>query len=96
MSDEPLVRERVIGSTGTFRGKRRRNGRACGRHYLWSAICATRSKGTRGPAVGYGPHRTIYHAGQTGIDAIGKVAEGFRAQGTQGADAFASPGVEVD
>jgi hypothetical protein len=47
---------------------------------LRSAICATRSKGTRGPAVGYGPHRTIYFAGQIRIDAIGKVAEGFRAQ----------------
>src|SRR5262249_50834155 len=29
-----------------------RNGRACGRQYLRSAICATRSKGPRGPAVG--------------------------------------------
>jgi len=30
----------------------------------------------------YGAHRTIYLAGQTGIDANGKVAEGFRrAQG---------------
>jgi hypothetical protein len=54
-----------IGNTGTFPGKPRRNGRACGRQYLRSAICATRSKGTRGPAVGYGPHRTIYLAGQT-------------------------------
>src|SRR6266404_72572 len=33
-----------IGNTGTFRGKPRRNGRACGRQYLRSAICATRSK----------------------------------------------------
>jgi hypothetical protein len=32
---------------------------------------------------GYGPHRTIYLAGQTGIDAIGKVAEGFRTQAAQ-------------
>jgi hypothetical protein len=62
---------------GTFRGKPRRNGRACGRQYLRSAICATRSNGPRGPAVGYGPHRTIYLAG---IDANGNVAEGFRAQ----------------
>jgi hypothetical protein len=68
------------GNTATTLAKRRRNGRACGRQYLWSAICATQSKGTRGPAVGHGPHRTIYLAGQTGIDAIGKVAEGFRAQ----------------
>jgi enamine deaminase RidA (YjgF/YER057c/UK114 family) len=30
-----------------------------------------------------GPHRTIYLAGQTGIDANGKVAEGFRAQAVQ-------------
>lgn len=30
-----------------------------------------------------GPHRTIYLAGQTGIDATGKVAEGFRAQAVQ-------------
>ena len=51
--------------------KPRRNGRACGRQYLRSAICATRSKGPRGPEVGYGPHRTIY---LTGIDANGKVA----------------------
>jgi hypothetical protein len=36
-----------------------------------------RSKGPRS-AAGYGPHRTIY---LTGIDATGKVAEGFRAQG---------------
>ena len=78
---------------GTFRGKPRRNGRACGRQYLRSAICAARSKGPRGPATGYGPHRTIY---LTGIDANGKVAEGFRAQGVQGADAFASPGAEID
>jgi enamine deaminase RidA (YjgF/YER057c/UK114 family) len=30
-----------------------------------------------------GPHRTIYLAGQTGVDATGKVAEGFRAQMVQ-------------
>jgi enamine deaminase RidA (YjgF/YER057c/UK114 family) len=30
-----------------------------------------------------GPHRTIYLAGQTGVDATGKVAEGFRAQAVQ-------------
>src|SRR6266446_3796959 len=52
--------------------------------YLWSAICAIRSKDPFGPAVGYGPHRTIYLAGQTGIDANGKVAEGFHAQAVQG------------
>src|SRR5260221_8491800 len=40
-----------IGNTGTFRWKPRRNGRACGRQYLCSAICATRSKGPRGPAI---------------------------------------------
>src|SRR5262249_29148738 len=44
-------------------GLRRWNGHACGRQYLRSAICATRSKGPRGPAVGYGPHRTIYLTG---------------------------------
>jgi enamine deaminase RidA (YjgF/YER057c/UK114 family) len=27
-----------------------------------------------------GPHRTVYLAGQTGVDATGKIAEGFRAQ----------------
>jgi enamine deaminase RidA (YjgF/YER057c/UK114 family) len=27
-----------------------------------------------------GPHRTVYLAGQTGVDASGKVADGFRAQ----------------
>ena len=32
-----------IGNTGTFPGKPRRNGRACGRQYLRSAICASRS-----------------------------------------------------
>jgi len=32
-----------IGNTGTFPGKPRRNGRACGRQYLRSAVCATRS-----------------------------------------------------
>ena len=30
-----------------------------------------------------GPHRTIYLAGQTGVDANGKVAEGIRAQTVQ-------------
>jgi enamine deaminase RidA (YjgF/YER057c/UK114 family) len=30
-----------------------------------------------------GPHRTIYLAGQTGVDATGKVSEGFRAQAVQ-------------
>jgi len=30
-----------------------------------------------------GPHRTVYVAGQTGADASGKVAEGFRAQAVQ-------------
>src|SRR5882724_2554072 len=30
-----------------------------------------------------GPHRTVYLAGQTGADAAGKVAEGFRAQAVQ-------------
>jgi hypothetical protein len=33
-----------IGNTGTFRGKPRPNGRACGQHYLRSAICAARFK----------------------------------------------------
>src|SRR6266545_3641268 len=42
-----------IGNTGTFRGKPRRNGRACGRQYLRSGTWAPRSKGPRGPAVGY-------------------------------------------
>jgi hypothetical protein len=45
------------------------------------------------PRPEYGPHRTI---DLNGIDGNGKVAEGFRAQAVQGADAFASPGVEVD
>src|SRR5438094_8538654 len=30
-----------------------------------------------------GPHRTVYIAGQTGADAAGKIAEGFRAQAVQ-------------
>jgi enamine deaminase RidA (YjgF/YER057c/UK114 family) len=30
-----------------------------------------------------GPHRTVYIAGQTGVDASGKVAQGFRAQAVQ-------------
>jgi len=30
-----------------------------------------------------GPHRTVYIAGQTGVDAGGKVAQGFRAQAVQ-------------
>jgi 2-iminobutanoate/2-iminopropanoate deaminase len=30
-----------------------------------------------------GPHRTVYVAGQTGADATGKVADGFRAQAVQ-------------
>jgi hypothetical protein len=72
---------------------------------LRSAICATRSKGPRGPAVGYGPHRTIYLAGQTGIDANGKAAEGFRTQAAQGSELTAlkpygsahfGPGVAMD
>jgi hypothetical protein len=34
-----------IGNTGTIRGKPMRNGRACARRYLRSAICAARSNG---------------------------------------------------
>jgi enamine deaminase RidA (YjgF/YER057c/UK114 family) len=30
-----------------------------------------------------GPHRAVYLAGQTGVDASGKVAQGFRAQAVQ-------------
>ena len=30
-----------------------------------------------------GPHRTVYIAGQTGVPANGKIAEGFRAQAVQ-------------
>ena len=30
-----------------------------------------------------GPHRVVYLAGQTGVDADGKVAQGFRAQAVQ-------------
>ena len=30
-----------------------------------------------------GPHRTVYLAGQTGVDTTGKIAEGFRAQAVQ-------------
>ena len=30
-----------------------------------------------------GPHRVVYLAGQTGADATGKIAEGFRAQAVQ-------------
>jgi enamine deaminase RidA (YjgF/YER057c/UK114 family) len=30
-----------------------------------------------------GPHRVVYFAGQTGVDANGKVAQGFRAQAVQ-------------
>ena len=30
-----------------------------------------------------GPHRTVYFAGQTGADASGKAAQGFRAQAVQ-------------
>jgi 2-iminobutanoate/2-iminopropanoate deaminase len=30
-----------------------------------------------------GPHRTVYIAGQTGVTASGKIAEGFRAQAVQ-------------
>jgi enamine deaminase RidA (YjgF/YER057c/UK114 family) len=30
-----------------------------------------------------GPHRTVYLAGQTGVDATGKPAQGFRAQAVQ-------------
>jgi enamine deaminase RidA (YjgF/YER057c/UK114 family) len=47
-----------------------------------------------------GPHRTVYLAGQTGVDANGKVAEGVRAQTTQVLEniktalAFAGGGVE--
>src|SRR5262245_39468925 len=55
LSDEQteyLIRDRLlaggqIGNTGTFRGKPRRNGRACGRQYLRSAICTTPSKASR-------------------------------------------------
>jgi hypothetical protein len=40
---------------------------------LRSAICATRSKGPVVPRSDTGPLRTIYLAGQSGIDANGKV-----------------------
>jgi hypothetical protein len=40
-------------------------------------------KAPAGPAVGSGPHRTIY---LSGIDANGKVGEGFRAQAVQGSE----------
>ena len=30
-----------------------------------------------------GPHRTVYLAGQTRVDATGKIAEGFRAQAVE-------------
>jgi hypothetical protein len=40
-------------STTTIRSKPRRNGRACGRQYLRSAICATRSKGPAVPRPGW-------------------------------------------
>jgi hypothetical protein len=46
-----------LGPTSQPRGKPRRNGRACGRQYLRSAICATRSKG---PAV---PRSDTDHTG---------------------------------
>jgi hypothetical protein len=58
------------GSTATTLAKRRRNGRACGRQSLRSAICATQSKGTRGPALGYGSRvrivRSAMVAGRVG------------------------------
>src|SRR5205823_4284480 len=49
-----------IGNTGTFRGKPRRNDRACGRQYLQFAICTARSKGPGVPRPDTRPHRTIY------------------------------------
>jgi hypothetical protein len=58
---------------GHFSREAKADGRACGRQYLRSAIYATRSKGSRGPAAG--SHRTIY---LTGIDANGKVASACR------------------
>src|SRR4029453_9835097 len=57
---EGLERSRRA-NTATTLAKRRRNGRACGRQYLRSAICATRSKAPRGPAVGYGPPDNLSH-----------------------------------
>jgi hypothetical protein len=62
------------------------------------AAVATSREGYRSPRSG----RAIRHRRwgrerwSTGIDANGKVSEGFRAQGVQGADAFASPGAEID
>jgi len=67
---------------GTFRGKPRRNGRACGRQYLWSAICATRSKAPRGPTVGYGPPDNLSHWHRCQWQG----REGFRAQPVQGSE----------
>ena len=52
-----------IGNTGTFPGKPRGNGRACGRHYLRCAICAAPSKGPRGPAAGSGSHDAANRGG---------------------------------
>jgi hypothetical protein len=62
LEDDALITDVVIRTdrlnlfsfTGTFRGKPRRNGRACGRQYLCSAICATRSKAPAIPRCGTG------------------------------------------
>jgi hypothetical protein len=64
----------------------RAGGNTCGSLSARLDLRPPRSRGRIGPAVGYGPHRTIYLTGQTGIDANGKVAEGFRAQAVQGSE----------
>jgi hypothetical protein len=78
-----------IGNTGTFRGKPRRNGCACGRQYLRSAICATRSKGLCGPAAGIRTtpdHLSHWHRCQW------QGRESFRAQAVQGPGFLAEAG----
>src|SRR5438270_884434 len=70
-----------IGNTGTFRGKPRRNGRACGRQYLRSAICANdlkapRSRGRIRTTPDHLPHRYCQWQGRGG----------FCAQAVQGSE----------
>src|SRR6516225_3642391 len=97
-----------IGNTGTFRGKPRPNGRACGRQYLRSAICATRSKAPAVPRLSTPDPKApaVPRMIRSTPDHLSRRTDWHRCQwqgrgglpraGVQGADAFASPGAEVD
>jgi enamine deaminase RidA (YjgF/YER057c/UK114 family) len=70
------------------RGGRRRGGRHCAGAGAADAALFKPARNVKPADLqprgrGHRPHRTIYLAGQTGVDASGKPAEGIRAQAVQ-------------